>query len=219
MGIIGGMRSERIVGVLALGLLVSCGSEQAPKKQSAAPAKVEPAPAVYKVKLETSKGDIVVEVHKEWAPRAADRFWELVAARYYDEARFYRVVRNFIAQFGIHRNAEQNRLWHELKIPDDPVKQKNRKGTLSFAHNGPNTRSTQVFINLKDNPILDTANFAPFARVVEGMDVAEKLYFAYGEIAPRGGGPDGAKAEAEGNAYLEPRYPRLDYIKTARVIP
>lgn len=213
------MRSERIVGVLALGLLVSCGSEQAPKKQSAAPAKVEPAPAVYKVKLETSKGDIVVEVHKEWAPRAADRFWELVAARYYDEARFYRVVRNFIAQFGIHRNAEQNRLWHELKIPDDPVKQKNRKGTLSFAHNGPNTRSTQVFINLKDNPILDTANFAPFARVVEGMDVAEKLYFAYGEIAPRGGGPDGAKAEAEGNAYLEPRYPRLDYIKTARVIP
>lgn len=206
----------RALFLLAAALLAGCSAGELRKKAEAP--KPRPMPDVYKVKLATSKGDVTLEVRKEWAPRAAERFWELVGMRFFDESRFHRVIRNFIAQFGVHRDPEQNRLWRELKFPDDPVKQSNRRGWVSFAHNGPNTRATQVFINLRDNRFLDKTGFAPFAQVVEGMDVVEKLYYSYGELAPKGTGPDATKTETEGNRYLEERFPRLDYIRTARVV-
>jgi peptidyl-prolyl cis-trans isomerase A (cyclophilin A) len=206
----------RFVLLVAAMAALSCGPEPA-KKEPLAPEKKAPPPASYRVKLETSKGDIVIEVQREWAPRAADRFYELVQDKYYDGSRFHRVIRQFIAQFGVHRDPAQNRLWRELKMPDDPVKKSNKRGWLSFAHNGPNTRSTQVFINLRDNVHLDKSVFAPFANVISGMDVVDKLYYSYGELAPKGSGPDPTKTETQGNAYLEDRFPRLDYIKTARI--
>lgn len=188
-------------------------------KKAEEPKKAAPMPDAYKVKLETSKGDIVVEVRKEWAPRAAGRFYELVGANYYDNARFYRVVRNFIAQFGIHPDPKQGALFRDLKFADDPLKLSNKKGTLAFAQNGPNTRSVQVFINLRDNSAVLDRSFPAFGKIVEGMDVAAKLAFLYGDLAPKGAGPDGMKAELMGNAYLEKDFPRLDYIKKATVVP
>jgi peptidyl-prolyl cis-trans isomerase A (cyclophilin A) len=195
-----------------------CGAAPEPAKKVEAP-KPPPMPDVYRVKLETSKGDIMLEAHKEWAPRAAARFYELVTTGYYDQSRFHRVIRNYVAQFGIHRDPKMAQLWRELRFPDEPVKQSNRKGWLSFAQLGPNTRNVQVFINLKDNRDLDKQGFPPFARIVEGMDVAERLYMSYGELQPKGGGPDGVKAELQGNAYLESQYPRLDYIVKASIVP
>ncbi len=198
-------------------LLAGCGSTE-PAKKAEAPPKAEPMPAVYRVKLETNKGDIVLEVRKEWAPRAAARFYELVTAGYYDGSRFHRVIRNYFAQFGIHRDPKMSQLWRELRFPDEPVKMSNKKGWMSFAQLGPNTRNVQAFLNLKDNTDLDKQGFPPFAQVVEGMDVAERLYSSYGELQPKGGGPDGVKAELQGNAYLEAQFPRLDYIVKASLV-
>jgi len=203
--------------VILLGLLAGCGEAPAPKKQAAA--KPAPMPDIYRVKLETSKGDIIVEVKKEWAPRAAGRFYELVQAGYYNQARFHRVIRGFVAQFGIHADPKQGQLWRELRFPDEPAKLGNKRGTLSFAHNGPHTRSVQVFLNLRDNSSLDKQSFPAFGRVVEGMDVAGKLSFLYGELSPKGAGPDGVRAEMLGNEYLEREFPRLDFIRTAKVMP
>lgn len=209
----------RLLVVLGASLLAgSCGGSPPQSKKAAATRKVPPMPDVYTVKLETSKGDIRVQVRKEWAPRAAARFYDLVQAGYYDGTRFHRVIRNFVAQFGIHPDPRQGQLYRDLRFPDEPVKQKNRRGTLSFAHNGPNTRAVQVFINLRDNTALDKSGFAPFGQIVAGMDVADRLYAAYGELAPRGSGPDGIKAELEGLAYLEAHFPRLDYIRKATVV-
>jgi peptidyl-prolyl cis-trans isomerase A (cyclophilin A) len=202
---------------LLLLALLSCGPRQVEKKKEAA-APPEKPPEVYKVKFETTKGDFVVEVYRDWAPRGADHFFELLQAKFYDGVRFHRVVRRFVCQFGINGNPKIQRLWGSAQIPDDPVKQKNVKGTLSYAKLGPNSRTTQVFINLADNAMLDTTGFAPFAKVIEGMDVVEKLYFAYGEVAPRGGGPDPAQIELQGNSYIERTYPRLDAINKASVI-
>lgn len=198
--------------------LAGCSEAPAPRKKAEA-VKPPPMPDVYRVKLETNRGDIIVEVKKEWAPRAAERFYELVNVGYYNEARFYRVIRNYVAQFGIHRDPKQGELWRELRFPDEAVKLGNKKGTLSFAQSGPNTRNVQVFINLKDNAPLDKQGFPAFGRIVEGMDAAEKLNFVYGELQPKGGGPDGIKAEMQGNRYFELQYPRLDYIRKAAVLP
>jgi peptidyl-prolyl cis-trans isomerase A (cyclophilin A) len=203
---------------LVLALAGAACSPEAPVKKAAEAPKPKPVPEVYRVKLDTSKGDIVIEVKKEWAPRGAAHFHGLVSARFFDGSRFHRVIRRYVAQFGVNPSPEQNRLWRELKIPDDPVKQSNRRGWLSFAHSGPHTRATQVFINLRDNRELDKTAFAPFGKIVEGLDLIDKLYFAYGELAPKGGGPDAIKVETEGNAYLESRYQRLDYIRTARIV-
>ena len=168
-----------------------CGCSPAPapvEKKAAAP---ERPPEAYRVNFDTSRGAFVVEVRREWAPRGADHFYDLVTTRFYDGARFYRVVRNFVAQFGIPADPNAGRLWSQATIPDDPVKLSNAKGTLTYAMRGPGTRTTQVFINLKDNSkALDKAGFAPFGKVVSGMDVVEGLYSAYGELAPKGGGPD-----------------------------
>lgn len=171
----------------------------------------ERAPDVFKVLFETSKGNFVVEVHREWAPRGADRFYNLVKNGFYDNAKFFRVVPKFVVQFGLHADPKVNQAWSTATIPDDPVTRTNRKGTIVFATAGPNTRTTQVFINLENNQYLDNQGFAPFGRVVEGMEVVESLYSGYGEA------PDQQAIIMQGNAYLEKRFPKLDYIKRARI--
>lgn len=214
-----GMERRRNRILLAI-ILTAAGCSEAPQPKPKAEApRPAPMPDVYRVKLETNKGDIVFEVRKEWAPRAAARFYELVTTGYYDGSRFHRVIRNYFAQFGIHRDPKMSQLWRELRFPDEPVKKSNKKGSMSFAQLGPNTRNVQVFLNLKDNVDLDKQGFPAFAQVVEGMDVAERLYSSYGELQPKGGGPDGVKAELQGNAYLESQFPRLDYIVKASVVP
>ena len=175
-------------------------------------------PEVFRVKFETSQGNFVVEVTRNWAPRGADRFHELVRMRYFDEGRFFRVLKGFIAQFGIHKDFRVHDLWRTLFIPDDPPMEKNVRGTLAFAKSGPNTRATEVFINLTDNAILDEQRFVPFARVVEGMDVVDKFYSGYGEMRPEGKDIDPGRVEEEANEYLVPRFPKMDYIKQARFL-
>ena len=172
-------------------------------------------PEVYHVKFQTSQGDFVVEASRAWAPRGAGRFYELVNMRYFDEGRFFRVVKGFIAQFGVHRDYDVHTRWRNLFILDDPAREKNLRGTLAFAQSGPNTRATEIFINLADNnALLDGQGFVPFAKVVEGMDVVDKLYSGYGELRPQGE-IDPGRIEEGTNAYLIPRFPKLDYIKRA----
>ena len=176
------------------------------------------APAVFRVKFQTSTGDFVVEVHRDWAPLGADRFYNLARSGYFDGLRFFRVISGFMAQFGIHGEPAVAAQWRGQRIPDDPVKQSNTRGRLSFAMAGPNTRTTQLFINFADNSRLDRGGFSPFGQVVEGMDVVDRLYSAYGEGAPGGRGPDQGRVQAEGNAYLERSFPLLDYVKQAGVV-
>jgi peptidyl-prolyl cis-trans isomerase A (cyclophilin A) len=178
------------------------------------PAKVV-VPEVYRVQFSTSQGDFIVEVTRAWAARGADRFHELLRIRYFDQGRFFRVLPGFIAQFGIHRDFDVHGKWRTLFIIDDPPKEKNVRGTLAFAQSGPNTRATEVFINLGDNKVLDDQHFVPFGKVVEGMEVVDKLYSGYGELAPEGKGPEISRIEDETNEYMVPRFPKLDYIKHA----
>jgi peptidyl-prolyl cis-trans isomerase A (cyclophilin A) len=176
------------------------------------------APDHFRVRFETSRGAFVVEVTRAWAPRGADRFYNLVQAGYYDDDVFFRVIEGFMVQFGINGDPQVNAAWRVARIPDDPVTQSNRRGTVTFATSGPNSRTTQVFINFKDNAGLDGQGFAPFGRVVQGLPVVDSLYSGYGEGAPRGMGPDQGRAQSEGNAYLRGSFPRLDFVKTARVV-
>lgn len=177
----------------------------------------EQAPAVYKVNFDTSKGPFVIEVHRDWAPNGADRFFNLVKNGFYDDGRFFRVIPNFMAQFGIHANPSIAAAWQNSVIRDDPKKESNQRGYVTFATRGPNTRTTQLFINFRDNSGLDGQGFTPFGRVVTGMDVVDKIYNGYGEGAPRGKGPDQGRIQAEGNTYLNKDFPRLDFIKTATI--
>ena len=204
--------------VLACAALIGCGSPE-PKKEAEAPKKTaEKPPDVYTVKLDTSKGPVIIEVRREWAPRGADHFYELVKTGFYDNARFFRVVRNFVVQFGIAADPKTQQLWANLELPDDPVVEHNKRGTVTFATRGANTRTTQIFINLRDNSAaLDGQHFAPFGKVTEGMDVVDSFYNSYGDMPPMGQGPDPSLIQTEGNAYLESRFPRLDYIKKATV--
>jgi len=199
-------------------VLAACSTtpEKAVEKKPEMPAT---APDVFRVEFVTSKGNFTVEVVKAYAPFGAERFYELVRKKYFDEARFYRVMPKFVAQFGIHRDPETAKLWRQLKIVDDRQKEKNMRGTLAFAQDAPNSRTTQIFINLADNRAkLDGKGFVPFGKVIEGMEVCDQLYGGYGEIAPRGPGPDAAKAEAQGNEYLVPHYPKLDFIKKVELL-
>jgi peptidyl-prolyl cis-trans isomerase A (cyclophilin A) len=175
-------------------------------------------PEQYKVRLETSKGPVIIEVTRGWAPHGSDRFYLLVKRNFYDQSRFFRVLPNFVAQFGIHAIPEEHARWAEAMIPDDPRVQSNKRGTVTFAMRGPNTRTTQVFVNLADNQALDQQGFAPFGRVVEGMDKVEQLYTGYGEGAPNGAGPAQQMITARGNAYLIEAFPKLDFIQRAAVI-
>jgi peptidyl-prolyl cis-trans isomerase A (cyclophilin A) len=160
----------------------------------------------------------VIDVRRDWAPQGADRFYNLVKNGFYDDARFFRVIDGFMAQFGIHGNPTVQSAWRNANIKDDPVKQSNRRGYVTFATAGPNTRTTQLFINYRDNAGLDKQGFAPFGEVVSGMDVVDKLYSGYGEGAPSGRGPNQGRVQAEGNAYLNKEFPRLDYIKSATIV-
>jgi peptidyl-prolyl cis-trans isomerase A (cyclophilin A) len=179
----------------------------------------EKAPDKFRVKFTTSKGDFTVVVERAWSPLGADRFHALVKNGYYDDVRFFRVVDNFMAQFGLHGAPAVNKAWRDATIQDDPVVKSNLRGWLTYAMRGPNTRTTQVFINYKDNSSLDGQKFSPFGQVVEGMEVVDKLYSKYGDGPPRGSGPDQKRIHAEGNAYLDAKYKELDFIKTARIVP
>ena len=177
----------------------------------------EKAPGVYKAKFDTSKGTFVIEVHRDWAPQGADRFYNLVKNGFYDDARFFRVIDGFMVQFGISGNPDLSAVWREARIRDDRVKQSNTRGTVSFATAGPDTRTTQVFINYGDNAGLDGQGFSPFGEVISGMDVVDSFFKGYGEGAPRGRGPDQAQIQAKGNAYLITQFPKLDYVKKATI--
>ena len=177
----------------------------------------EKAPATYKAKFDTSKGTFVIEVHRAWAPNGADRFYNLVKSGYYNDVRFFRVIKGFMVQFGISGNTDLNAVWREARIPDDDVTESNQRGYVSFATGGPNTRTTQVFINFGNNSGLDGQGFSPFGQVVSGMNVVDALYGGYGEGAPRGNGPDQGRLQGRGNAYLNADFPKLDYIKKATI--
>ena len=177
----------------------------------------EQAPATFNANFDTSKGLFVVTVHRDWAPNGADRFYNLVKNGFYDDVRFFRVIDGFMAQFGIHGIPAVASAWNNANIKDDPVKQTNKRGLVTFATRGPNTRTTQLFINFGDNAGLDKQGFSPFGEVTKGMDVVDKIYNGYGEGAPRGKGPDQGRLQAEGNAYLAKDFPKLDYIKTATI--
>jgi peptidyl-prolyl cis-trans isomerase A (cyclophilin A) len=201
----------------------------APARKSAAPKSSatlldpaslkEQAPAVFKAKFTTTQGDFVVEVTRAWAPLGADRFYNLVKNHFYDATAFFRVISGFMVQFGISGRPEVNRVWERATIKDDPVTQSNTRGMITFATGGPNTRTTQVFINFADNSNLNAMGFSPFGKVIEGMEVVDKLYSAYGEGAPGGNGPAQDRIQREGKAYLEKDFPKLDVIKTAVILP
>jgi peptidyl-prolyl cis-trans isomerase A (cyclophilin A) len=178
----------------------------------------ETIPDLFHVKLDTSKGMVDIEVHRDWAPAGAARFYQLVKTGFYDGARFFRVVRGFVVQFGINGDPQTNALWASSSLPDDPVKQHNVTGTVTYAMRGRNTRSTQLFINLADNrSSLDGKGFAPIGKVVDGMPVVLDLYGFYGDMPPMGQGPDPNRIQQQGNDYLESHFPRLDFIKKATV--
>jgi cyclophilin family peptidyl-prolyl cis-trans isomerase len=176
------------------------------------------APALFKAKLDTTKGIIVVEVHRDWSPLGADRFYNLVSNGFFDGVRFFRVIPNFMAQFGINGNPAINTAWDKVDLKDDPSgKQSNTRGTISYGNTGrPNSRGTQVFINYKDNSFLDTqpTPFTPFGMVVEGMDVADKLNAEYGSKPQDAQG----RIVAEGNKFLIASFPKLDSVKTATIV-
>jgi peptidyl-prolyl cis-trans isomerase A (cyclophilin A) len=172
----------------------------------------EKAPATYKAKFDTSKGVFVIEVHRDWAPLAADRFYNLVKNGFYDDARFFRVIPGFMVQFGMNANPAITRVWDATKMKDEPTKQGNKPGYVTFARTSePDSRGTQVFINYGNNSRLDSQGFAAFGQVVQGMDVVEKLNAQYREQ------PNQNEIRTKGNAYLNQQFPKLDYIKTATI--
>jgi peptidyl-prolyl cis-trans isomerase A (cyclophilin A) len=177
----------------------------------------EQAPATYKARFDTSKGVFVIDVRREWAPVGADRFYNLVKNGFYDENRFFRVISGFMVQFGINGNPQVSTPWRNAQIKDDPVKQSNKRGFITFATSGPNSRTTQVFINFGDNSRLDGMGFASFGQVSSGMNVVDQLYSDYGEGAPSGRGPNQGRMQGEGNAYLTKDFPNLDFVRKATI--
>jgi len=178
----------------------------------------ETAPDLYKVKFETTEGDVVLTVHREWSPKGADRFYNLVQIGYFTDIAFFRVIDGCMTQFGIHGDPRVSKAWENASITDDPVVKSNHRGMVSFATSGPNTRTTQMFINVADNARLDPMGFSAFAEVTEGMEVVDKLYSGYGEGAPRGRGPFQGRIQSHGNAYLKADFPELDYLKSASIV-
>lgn len=207
-----------LAAIVLVAVLVGAADEKKPAakdaKGVALPKPTPPkGPETYRVKFVTSCGDFVVEVTRKWAPTGSDRFHEAVTGRFYDECRFFRVVPNFVVQFGINGDPKVQGRWRRANLKDDRATGKsNLKGTVTFATAGANTRTTQLFVNLKDNGFLDQMGFTPFGKVVEGMKAIEKINAEYGGKANQGA------IQSEGNKYLKAEFPRMDYIKTARVV-
>ncbi len=210
------MTESRLILTFALALIATPAFAQAPNLSNPA-ALVEQAPATYKARFDTSKGSFVIQVTRAWAPRGADRFYNLVKNGFYDNVRFFRVIPGFMVQFGINGDPKVSARWREANVPDDPVTQSNTRGMITFATAGPNTRTTQVFINFADNSNLDRMGFAPFGKVVSGMNVVDAINAEYGEGAPRGRGPEQGRLQMEGNAYLAKNFARMDYVKKAMI--
>jgi peptidyl-prolyl cis-trans isomerase A (cyclophilin A) len=178
----------------------------------------ETAPESFSVSFVTTKGSFVVEVTRAWAPNGADRFYNLVKIGYFTDVHFFRVLKGFMAQFGINGNPQVNEQWQKARIPDDAAAQSNSRGMITFATAGKNTRTTQLFINYGNNANLDPMGFTPFGRVTSGMKVVDALYAGYGEGAPRGRGPDQGRTQGEGNVYLNANFPKLDQVKTVTLV-
>ena len=175
----------------------------------------EKAPETFRAKFATSKGDFVIEVTRAWSPNGADRFFNLVKNGYYNDCRFFRVIDDFMVQFGINGDPSLNQVWYQAQITDDPVKESNQRGYVSFAMTGqPNSRTTQIFINYKDNSFLDGQRFAPFGRVIEGMNIVDSFFNEYQGVPS----DNQAQIQAQGNAYLNKAFPKLDYVKSASII-
>jgi peptidyl-prolyl cis-trans isomerase A (cyclophilin A) len=198
---------------LLLFLTASFAFGQANKSALMNPAKLkERAPNLFKAKFDTTAGVFVIEVHADWAPNGADRFYNLVKNGYYDNCRFFRVVPGFVVQFGINGDPAIQRYWENATIPDEKVTQSNTRGFVTYAKSSaPNSRTTQIFINFGDNSRLNGTGFAPFGKVISGMEVVDKIYSGYGQQ------PDQGRISAEGNAYLMKNFPKLDYIKKATI--
>jgi peptidyl-prolyl cis-trans isomerase A (cyclophilin A) len=198
--------------VTMLFFAVSCGG----KKK----AEVVQAPPQYKVRLQTTKGDVVILVHRDWSPLGADHFYELTKMGFYNDTRFFRALKGFIVQWGINGDPKVNKDWSEITIKDDPPKVSNKVGTVVFAMAGPSSRTTQVFVNLGDNSAsLDPQGFTPFGEVIQGMENIQNVYMEYGEGAPQGSGPSQAAIADIGTPYLEEHFPKLDIIKKAQIVP
>ena len=194
--------------------LTACVASDAQSCALCSPASLtEQAPATFQAAFDTSKGRFVVEAHREWAPLGADRFYNLVKSGFFDDVRFFRVIGGQLAQFGMHGDPRVQAAWRDAEVQDDPVRHGNVRGSVSFASRGPNTRTTQLFINLTDNRAYDRLGFAPFAEVVSGMDVVDGLFAGYEER------PEQPLIDEEGNAYLTREFPNLDYVKKAAIIP
>jgi peptidyl-prolyl cis-trans isomerase A (cyclophilin A) len=177
------------------------------------------APETFQARFTTSKGDFVVEVHRTWAPNGADRFYNLVKMGFFDDTRFFRAIEGFMVQFGIAADPQVAAKWRDANIQDDPVTQSNLRGYITYAQTGrPNSRTTQVFVSYRDNSRLDAAGFAPFGKVVAGMDVVDALYKGYGEGAPEGNGPNQALIQSQGNEYLDREFPQLDRILRTDIV-
>ena len=203
----------------------SAAKEGGPAAAAPNPALLDPslatatAPDLYKVLVETTAGNFVIEVHRDWAPNGADRFYNLVKIGYYDDVAFYRVIKGFMAQTGMNGNPAVTAAWSAARIPPDKVKQSNTRGRVTFAMGAsPDSRTTQIFINFGDNAFLDASGFAPFGEVIEDFETVKELYGGYGEGEPKGKGPSQAKFARGGNDYLKGSFPKLDYIVTAAII-
>lgn len=212
----------RWMGACLLGLLAACGGSQEPFDPDKAlrdPSLATlGAPRNFRVRFETTKGSFVVEVHRQWAPHGADRFYNLVRMNYFTDVAFFRVVKGFMVQFGMHGDPEINRTWHRAFIRPDPTRESNRRGRITFAQAGSTgTRAVQLFINYAHNAHLDR-DFAPFGEVIDGMDIVNSLYAEYGDQAPGGTGPAPSRIHLDGNAYLRKEFPKLDYIRRAVLV-
>lgn len=191
---------------LQLALVLACGSHDAPRPPAG------PAPDSFRVAFRTNRGTFVVQANRAWAPKGVQRFYELASEGFFDENRFYRVLPGFIAQFGANDDRRRNERWEKTPLPDDPRREKNLRGTMAYAMLGPDSRTHQLFVSLKDNPGLDAQGFVPIGRVVEGMSVVDSLYDEYGED------PKYHLIATQGNKYLARMFPKLDYIRTATIV-
>lgn len=193
-------------------LTISCGKKSA---------KMATAPPEYKVRLQTTKGEVVILVHRNWSPLGADHFYELVKMGFYNNNAFFRALKGFVVQWGINGDPNVNKSWSQITIKDDPPKVSNKTGTVVFAKTGePDSRTTQVFVNLRDNSdTLDPQGFTPFGEVIQGLDVISSVYMGYGDAPPSGEGPNQAAIADIGAPYLEEHFPKLDYVRKAALMP